>query len=578
MATSKQAPAGTTPEATADLATKVADPGFTPSVRRLGELLDLLGHDDEEVAKHAERAILRIEAQYAAKVAKESVARARTAERPARGRLTRLAGRLAQEKRDPEGVALAWLVEALGDSDPKTRRAAARALGNVERTDAVVTALASAFDGATDDDDKRALAISLGKMGGEAARARLAGGEHGRASVIAERELARERPDVIDPGRTHEGALRIWFHTRSGLEDVLKEELGSRFGRARFVAPGIIEATLSGPLATALAIRTATHMGFPLDPIDKGDDLAEDIVRAIESTAAIDVFHAFTSRPESAPIRFRVELSRGGHKRAVMWTIAERIRASGRDLLNDPKSSPWEVVVDDAGPKVKIELVPRGYEDERFAYREHLVPASSHPTIAAALARVAPRSNDDVVWDPFVGAGAELVERARLGPYERLVGTDTDSSAVVAARSNLARAAVANATVELGDACAYAPEGVTLIVTNPPMGRRVHRGTHTDLLERFVSHAARVLVPGGALVWLVPEPRRIRERAAAAGLVVERAFTVDMSGFSAELAVYVKRAEREAKKAPKKEHEPKRRIVAMPGTAPKPKTERKRRS
>jgi len=572
MATSKQdAGAGTLPTSaaasTADLARRVADPGFTPSVRRLGELLDLLAQADEDVAKQSERAVLRIEAQYAARVTRETVERVRTADRPARGRLTRLAGRLAQEKRDPEGVALAWLLGALADADPKTRRTAARALGNVERSDAIASALADAFDRAPSDDDRRALAVALGKMGGEAARSRLAGTDHGRASVIAERELARETPEAIDPGRRHEGPIRIWFHTRSGLEDVLKDELGATFGKARFVAPGVVEAELDAPLAKALEIRTATHVGFPLASFDKGEDLAVDITAALESPAAMAIFRAFTSKPDGAPIRFRIELARGGHQRSVVWRVAERVRA-GRELLNDPKASPWEVVVEDAGPKLKMELVPRGYRDERFVHRERLVPASSHPSIAAALARVAPRSKDDVVWDPFAGAGAELVERARLGPYARLIGTDIDPNAVEAARSNLERAAVANATVDEGDACGHAPEGVTLILTNPPMGRRVHRGSHVDLLERFVSHAARVLVPGGALVWLVPEPRRIRERAETAGLVVERAFTVDMGGFSAELAVYVKRAERTPSTAPNEVDGTRRRIVGVRSEPP----------
>jgi tRNA G10 N-methylase Trm11 len=189
-----------------------------------------------------------------------------------------------------------------------------------------------------------------------------------------------------------------------------------------------------------------------------------------------------------------------------------------------------------------MELVPRAYEDERFRYRRDLVAASSHPSIAAALVRAAPRRNEDVVWDPFAGAGAELVERAQIGPYARLVGTDVDPRAVAAARANLGRAGIARATVEEMDACTHDPGGVTAIITNPPMGRRVERGAHADLLERFVSHAARILVPGGALVWMVPEPRRIRERAEAAGLRLDRATAVDMGGFSAELSIYVKPA------------------------------------
>src|SRR4051812_41145931 len=106
--------------ASTDIAALVADPGFTPGVRRLGDLLGLVGGNDDTIGKHAERAVLRIETQYAKRVTDETVAGARGASRPARARLTHLVGRLAQEKRDPEGQALAWLLEALADSDPKT--------------------------------------------------------------------------------------------------------------------------------------------------------------------------------------------------------------------------------------------------------------------------------------------------------------------------------------------------------------------------------------------------------------------------------------------------------------------------
>ena len=129
-----------------DIAALVSDPGFTPGVRRLGDLLELVGGDDETIAKHAERAVLRIETQYSERVAAETVARARGATRPARARLTHLVGRLAHEKRDPEGRALAWLIEALVDGDPKTRRAAARGLGKVPATKQIETALATAFE------------------------------------------------------------------------------------------------------------------------------------------------------------------------------------------------------------------------------------------------------------------------------------------------------------------------------------------------------------------------------------------------------------------------------------------------
>jgi len=85
------------------------------------------------------------------------------------------------------------------------------------------------------------------------------------------------------------------------------------------------------------------------------------------------------------------------------------------------------------------DLLRRHPVDERFAYRTETVAASSHPTIAAALVRLVPPREDDVVWDPFVGSALELIERARLGPYRALHGTDVDEGALEAARANLAR-------------------------------------------------------------------------------------------------------------------------------------------
>lgn len=501
-----------------ELTRQIGDPGYTPSVRRLADLLGLFTEDDDAVAKAAERAVLRIEAQYAARVVEKVTVVVRSAQRPARGRLTRLLARLVQEGRDPGGLALGWLVEALGDADPKTRRAAARGLGKLPPSKTITTALASAFEQASSDDDRRVLAEALGKAGGGVAGLEA----HPRAALIAERDRAREAPGAIDPTRSYEAPLRIWFHTRSGLEDVLREELGPS---SRFVAPGIVEAKLEGPLAGALAIRTATHVGFPLP----GGPDEEAIIRALGEGRAI--FRAFTTT--DAPIRFRLAFAQGGHRRAIVWRIAERVRAEVPGLLNDPRASTWEVVVS----RDHVELVPSGHADTRFDYRQDLVAAASHPVIAAALARVAPRTENDVVWDPFAGSGAELIERARIGPFARLVGTDIDPKAVAAARANAARAGV-TAEVTVADACEAKPEGVTSIVTNPPMGRRVHRGTHAALLERFVVHAARILRPGGTLVWLVPDPRQIRAVAERHGFRVERAFSVDMGGFSAELAVY----------------------------------------
>lgn len=553
------------PAAPAALAVRVRDAGYTPGIRDLGALLSLFMEEDEDLARATERAVLRIEKRFAGRIVRETIAVLGSATRPARGRLARLLGRIASEHGESGGegadgadaATRAWLIGALADADLKTRHTAARALGKLRPKDAaqrevLERALLDAWDAARGDDDRRALADALGKVGSKAAKDRLAGAvskglaqSATRATLMIDRSAAREQPGAIDLARVPEGPIAIRFHTRTGLEQIVCDELGDEW-RPRVAGPGLVDARLTGPLGRATAIRTALDVGFPLDPIQRpaGEETAEAIVRAITDPRALAVFRAFTAKG-GGPIRFRLAWTHGGHRRALAWRCAELVAAATTELVNDPTESTWEVVVDDHPDRVSIELVPRGFVDDRFAYRGALVAASSHPTIAAALARlVAPRP-DDVVWDPFVGAGAELVERARLAPYKTLIGTDLEGAAIEAARSNLTAAGIDDATLVVADATTYQPRGVTLIVTNPPMGRRVQRGTHAELLERFVDHAARVLVPGGALVWAVPDARGLHARAERAGLVLDHAFTVDMGGFPAEMSVHRKSGSRE---------------------------------
>ncbi len=531
------------------MAVRVRDAGYTPAIRDLGALLDLFAEDDEELARAAERAVLRIEGRHKARLVSETLTRASSACRPARGRLARLVGRLATGA-DESALADArsWLVAALGDADPKTRHAAARASARYPRpTRRNATVLEHALLEAWDrgaDEDRRALAEALGKVGGAAARARLAAPSPDiapraiRAALMIDRSQARQHPGRIALTRAFEGPINVRFHSRTGLESIVAAELGASW-RPRVAAPGIVDARLDGPLARVAAVRTALYFGFPCDPEPVRGELAEAIVSAILAPRSLAILRAFTEG--DGPIRFRLAWARGGHRRALAWRCAELIAADASGLLNDPTSSTWEIVVDDHADRVAIELVPRAFVDERFAYREASVPASSHPTIAAALARMVDAHADDAVWDPFAGAGAELIERARMGPYRKLTGTDIDENAVRAARQNLSAAGVVDATLTVADATTFDPGPVSVILTNPPMGRRVQRGQHVELLERFVDHAAHVLVPGGALVWALPDPARVYARAARAGLVLERAFTVDMGGFPAEMSIHRKR-------------------------------------
>src|SRR5262249_54450255 len=161
--------------------------------------------------------------------------------------------------------------------------------------------------------------------------------------------------------------------------------------------------------------------------------------------------------------------------------------------------------------RLAVELWPRGLPDPRFAYRVAHVPASSHPTLAAALARVAGARVDDVVWDAFVGAATELIERARLGPVRALYGTDVDEAALARAPAPArARARPTPPPPRPPPAPqtpppppSAPPRRPPFTPPTPPMGRRVlDRHRTGELYRAFLAHAASLLPRGGRLTWI----------------------------------------------------------------------------
>ncbi|MEI9954420.1 MAG: methyltransferase [Pseudomonadota bacterium] len=232
--------------------------------------------------------------------------------------------------------------------------------------------------------------------------------------------------------------------------------------------------------------------------------------------------------------RFRLSFAEGGHQRDKVWRLAAAIAERISWFHNDTQEALWEVVIDTR--RSTLELCPRRFEDPRFSYRSEDVRAASHPTLAAALARVAGARADDIVWDPFVGSGLELIERGLLGPFRELHGSDLESLALTAARANAERAKLSIRLTQADAPRQHRVKHVSLIISNPPMGRRVTRdGNLGPLLDAFLANAAASLVPGGRLVWLSPFADRTAATARRLGLKVTRHEPVDLGGFPAEL-------------------------------------------
>jgi predicted RNA methylase len=513
------------PRSDSDLRAAAAGAAFTPPAAEVPRLLALYAASDGGAD------LARALARQPAAAARATRAALADAVAPARARLVELLGRLAlaAPERDLDLGLADDLARLTDDADPRASRLALVALGKIGGA-AAEEALLTAVRNPRSPAHRRAAVDALGKIGGPSARAALAdlpGGDAeldrvaARARLRVERTLGRDAASSIDDQRPLPGAHTLVFTCRPGLEPFLADELGAPFAAG---GPGRVVGPSAAPLAALYRARLFVELGlrFPL-----AGHSAEAIAAALAAPEPRRLLGALTQ----GVIRYRLAFAAGGHRRALVQDIATRVAKRAPELINDPTATTWEVEV---GPGELI-VRPRRLVDPRFTYRVRDVPAASHPTVAAALARLGGARPDDIVWDPFVGSGSELVERARLGPARALIGSDRDPAALDAARTNLAAAGV-EARLEPRDALMAAPPGLTLVLTNPPMGRRVARPD----LGRFVEHIGRALAPGGRFVWLSPQPRLTREHAARAGLRLVQAQTVDLGGFTAELELFEK--------------------------------------
>jgi 23S rRNA G2445 N2-methylase RlmL len=438
-----------------------------------------------------------------------------------------------------------FLCARLTDPDPKTQRAAIIALGKLGRG---LDALLALWDAGVAIEQRRALANSFGKTGDSRALERLQTFKsddpelsriRNEALLKLERTLCRPSAGRVDLDATPPGPTAALLYCRRGLESFVQAELTGGL-EPRIVGAGRVAATLRGSLRSLLSARTALGFGFPLAtvaPTQNPSELAVAVAQAIAAERGFQLMAALTR----GGLRYRIEWASAGRRRALTQRVAERVSRLRPELVNDPRAAAWQIVVAEGRHRVELELRPHQLDDPRFAYRKRLLPAASHPTIAAALAHVAGARADDVVWDPFVGSATELIERARLGPYRKLYGSDIDPDALEAGRDNL-RAAGVDAELAIGDARTHQlPERPTLLLTNPPLGRRLLNSTSVaDLLARTLERAAELLPETGRLVWVSPAPALTVSRAARAGLKIELRQRIDMGGFDAEIQCFVR--------------------------------------
>lgn len=145
----------------------------------------------------------------------------------------------------------------------------------------------------------------------------------------------------------------------------------------------------------------------------------------------------------------------------------------------------------------------------RRPYKQHHVPGSLKPAVAAALLSLGGVTPGSRVLDPCCGAGTILIEAKRYGAEGW--GGDANPEAVRAARINAVNAEAA-VHLQRWDARALpiADRSIDRVVSNLPWGRAVSTHSSLDALyEEIGEEIQRVLAPGGQAALLTNRPELV---------------------------------------------------------------------
>ncbi|OLE54213.1 MAG: hypothetical protein AUG51_09260 [Acidobacteria bacterium 13_1_20CM_3_53_8] len=170
----------------------------------------------------------------------------------------------------------------------------------------------------------------------------------------------------------------------------------------------------------------------------------------------------------------------------------------------------------------------RRWPSSRGGESRAVVPASIHPTVAAALCfaavereltTISSKGEGKVLVDPCCGAGTILYEWLSLFPRAQAIGYDISERAIELSRANLAPIAAKHELRTADMRRLPLKDGsADFIICNLPFGVRVkHKDSNRTLYREFAAEAVRVLRHGGWLVTYTSDRQAITYALRAAG-------------------------------------------------------------
>lgn len=425
-----------------------------------------------------------------------------------------------------------WLVQLLQDPAEKIRRYAMTALPKLGSGKEEEAALLELLHKQPTERERKFLGQSLDKIGGTETLQSIAElGPQTEQKVKA--SVARgQKPTSVDMDAILETQVEVRLHCRKGLEEVVREELATNprtreTFRLQNVREGLVSMTSQAPfsLGDLYSLRCFGHAGIVLGKTSR-------TAAAITSPLSQKILSTFTD----GPIRYRLDFLGKGHQRGAIRTLANEVYSLCPKMLNDARNAPWAIELSSDGT---VEIRPRLVPDPRFIYRREDVPAASHPPLAASLARLAGRQENENIWDPFCGSGLELIECALLGGVQKIYGTDLSKEAIAITQKNFTAAGV---DVPHEFVCCDFREtnwgNLSLVITNPPLGRRVPIASIRQLITDLFYTAAKSLRLGGRLVLINPLPET---KSVHPALQLQSRRTVDLGGFTCRMELYFRK-------------------------------------
>lgn len=457
----------------------------------------------------------------------------------------------------------AWLTALLADPQEKIRRYAMTALPKIGAGAEAEEQLISLLKASGPEREKHHLGRALEKVGGVATLA-LAGDDLSgvteqkvKAAVLRKENPGRIQLEALLPA---DAGMRIFLRCRRGLEAIVREEIEEKLDDGIFkigeVRPGCVTLTprRSFSLGMLYELRCFGTVGFSLGLIQNGE--GEQWIEALAQAIAAPRTRSIMLAATEGTARYRLDFPARGHQRGAIRQVVKRAYTKAPETLNDARQALWSIDVIPAGvlgSQASVELRPRLYPDPRLGYRQDDIAAASHPPLAAAMARLAAKAafgrKAQTIWDPFCGSALEIIERSLLGGVSKAYGTDLDEKALEVARANFS-AAPHCSDVEAEFICSdfrdslgnatrkgvIKPGSISLVISNPPLGRRVRVKDLRGLFGDFFAVASRALKPAGLLIFANPLQMGPNDPS----LTLEYSQTVDLGGFNCQLEMYRK--------------------------------------